>query len=275
MMVTNLRSEGHSPIWETFVNLSTLPGRKKYDAHALAAEFLARRKAMHGDATMTAGTGEQNQQQGGGEDQNQQQNQQQAPVEATDEHGVGLGFPKDTATKDMKPEEQAAYWRNQSKVQQRRADALERAQQQGSQQQSNQQQSGQQQGQNGNQQQSGPSREEIEAQVRTEAARDAALALLRTNLHTRGKKLDEIDDLVKFVNPDSFINSEKKVDTASVITYLDKIAPTGTGGGGGGLPGQGRHEQNAADRAAAGKNEAERRGFKPASGKSNLLPTTS
>lgn len=208
------------------------------------------------------------QQQGGQND--QQQNQQQQRVEATDEHGVGLGFPKDTATKDMSDAELAAYWRNQSKTQQRRADALERAQQQG-----NQQQNQQQINQNGNQQQSGPSREEIEAQVRTEAARDAALALLRTNLHTRGKKLDEIDDLVKFVNPDSFINAEKKVDTASVITYLDKIAPTGTGGGGGGLPGQGRHEQNAADRAAGGKSEAERRGFKPASGKSSLLPSTS
>lgn len=228
----------------------------------LARSRFARTSAEGGGGG--ADGGQNDQQQGGGQNDQQQQTQR---VEATDEHGVGLGFPKDTATKDMSDAEQAAYWRNQSKTQQRRADALERAQQQGNQQ--------QQSSQSGNQQQSGPSREEIEAQVRLESARDSALALLRTNLHTRGKKLDEIDDLVKFVNPDSFINAEKKVDTASVITYLDKIAPTGTGGGGGGLPGQGRHEQSAADRAAGGKSEAERRGFKPASGKSSLLPSTS
>lgn len=210
-------------------------------------------------------------------DQQQQNQQQQAPVEATDEHGVGLGFPKDTKVDDMNADQKAAYWRTEAKKQQKRvpsnldqiqSDAQKWADYQRSQQQ-NQQQNGQQ------QQQSGPSREEIEAQVRLEASRDSALALLRTNLHTRGKKAEEIDDLVKFVSPDAFLNSEKKVDTASVITYLDKIAPAGTGGGGGGLPGQGRHEQQAEDRAAAGKAEAERRGYTKSSGKSSLLPSTS
>ena len=33
-----------------------------------------------------------------------------------------LGFPKDTAVAEMTPEQQAAYWRNQAKVQQRKAD---------------------------------------------------------------------------------------------------------------------------------------------------------
>lgn len=41
------------------------------------------------------------------------------PVEATDEQGRGLGFPKETPTERMKPEEQAAYWRNQSRTQEK------------------------------------------------------------------------------------------------------------------------------------------------------------
>ena len=231
------------------------------------------RTSAEGGGGGTGGGGENQQQQSGGEN----QQQQSAPVEATDEHGVGLGFPKETKVEDMTDAQRANYWRNQSRVQQKKlpsnlaqiqADAQAWADHQKSLQQQNNQQNQQ---QGGNEQ----TREQIEAQIRKEAAEDSALALLRTSLHTRGKNLEEIDELVQFVNTSKFVTSENKVDTAAVITYLDKIAPTGTGGGGGGLPGQGRHEQNAADRAAAGKNEAERRGFKPASGKSSLLPTTS
>lgn len=38
-----------------------------------------------------------------------------------------LGFPKDTPVEQMKPEEQAAYWKNQSKTQQRAREEAERA----------------------------------------------------------------------------------------------------------------------------------------------------
>lgn len=232
------------------------------------------RTSAEGGGGGTGGAGENQQQQSGGEN----QQQQSAPVEATDEHGVSLGFPKETKVEDMNSDQKAAYWRFEAKKQQKKlpanleqiqADAQKWADHQKSLQQQNNQQQNQQ--QNGNE----PTREQIEANIRREAAEDSALALLRTSLHTRGKNLEEIDELVQFVNTSKFVTSENKVDTGAVITYLDKIAPTGTGGGGGGLPGQGRHEQTAADRAAAGKAEAERRGYKPASGKSSLLPTTS
>lgn len=232
----------------------------------LARSRFARTSAEGGGG----GTGGENQQQ-----QSNDQQQQSAPVEATDEHGVGLGFPKDTKVEDMTDAQGKMYWRHQTKVQQGKVpknltELQERAQKWDEYQRSLNPQGNQQ-----NQQQSGPSREQIEAEVRLEASRDSALALIRTNLHTRGKKADEIDGLVQFINPDAFLNPEKKVDTASVIAYLDKIAPTGTGGGGGGLPGQGRHEQQAVDKAAEGKAEAERRGYTSSSGKSSLLPTTS
>lgn len=273
MMDTNLRFEGATPIWEPFVNLSTLPGRKNLANHMVTAEeFLARRKAMHGGATMTAGTGEGNPPAGDGNPSaGEPGGGQQNRIEATDEHGVGLGFPKDTKTDDMTADEKANYWRTEAKKQQRRVPSnLEQLQTDAQAWQEHQRTLQQQSGGSSN-----DDRAQIEAQIREEAARDSALALLRTTLHTRGKNAEEIDELVKFVNPASFLTSEKKVDTVSVIAYLDKIAPTGTGGGGGGLPGQGRHEQQVADRAAAGKAESERRGFTKPSGTSSLLPSTS
>jgi hypothetical protein len=39
------------------------------------------------------------------------------PVEATDEAGRGLGFPKDTPTEKMTEPQRTSYWRNQSRVQ--------------------------------------------------------------------------------------------------------------------------------------------------------------
>lgn len=186
------------------------------------------------------------------------------PVEAVDSDGVGLGFPKDTAVAEMNADQKANYWRNQSKVQQKRADELERSLKPKNDPPKNDQQ------QQGGEQ---PNREQIEAQVRADVAKDSVMALLRTTLYSRGKNADEIDALVKYVNPESFLNAEKKPDTAEVIGYLDRVAPLGKGGGGGGLPGQGRHEQTPADPAAKGKEEAERRGFKPADrSTSSLIP---
>lgn len=54
-----------------------------------------------------------------------------APVEGEggggDGDGNDLGFPKDTPVDDMTPEQKAAYWHNQSKVQQRKFEEAERA----------------------------------------------------------------------------------------------------------------------------------------------------
>jgi hypothetical protein len=191
------------------------------------------------------------------------------PVEATDEHGVGLGFPKDTAVADMKVEERANYWRAESKKQQAKVPSnlaeLQEAKRKWDEFQASQQTPAEQQIQQ--------VRAETEARVREETNKDAVVALLRTSLHTAGKNTEEIDDLIGFVDPSKFLDGEKKMDTAKVSSYLAKIVPTGTAGGSGGLPGQGRYQQTEHSKAEAGAAEAERRGFKPASGKSNLLPS--
>ena len=189
----------------------------------------------------------------------------QGPVEATDDDGVGLGYPKDTAVKDMNADQRANYWRTEAKKQQRLREAAERQQQNPPKNDPPK---------NDPPKNDPPSREQIEAEVRAEVSKDSALALLRTSLHTRGKSAEEIDDLIQYVSLEAFLTAEKKIDTAKVTTYLDRVAPSGSGGGGGGLPGQGRQHQTAADKAAAGKAEAEKRGFKPASGTSSLLPKT-
>lgn len=194
--------------------------------------------------------------------------QNQGPVEATDEHGVGLGFPKDTKVEDMKDAEKANYWRNQSKKMQKQIPSnLTELQQQAQQWQEYQQKQ-----QTPAEQQLQQVRDQTAAQVREETNKEAVVALLRTSLHTAGKNTEEIDDLIGYVDPSKFLDAEKKLDAAKVSSYLAKIVPTGSAGGSGGLPGQGRYQQTAAEKAAAGKAEAERRGFKPPTGTSSLLP---
>lgn len=190
------------------------------------------------------------------------------PVEATDETGVSLGFPKDTAVADMTDKQASAYWRHQTKVQQRRvpgnltqleADAAELARIKASQ-------------QTPAEQQLQAARDEAAAATRAEVGKEAALALLRVSLHTRGKSDAEIDELLVYTSADSFLTNDKKLDAGKVTSYVDKIAPSGSGGGGG-LPGQGRQEQQATDSFAKGAAEAERRGYKPADrSQSSLIP---
>lgn len=190
------------------------------------------------------------------------------PVEAKDENGVALGFPDATKVEDMTPVEQAAYWRNQSKVQQRRVpanltqleqDAAAWAEYQRTQ-------------QTPADQALAAARTEAATAARKEAAQDSALALLRISLHNRGKTDAEIDELVEFVSPDRFLTSDSKLDTAKVTTYVDKLVPAPVRGADGRPIGQGRYEQVPSDRTAAGKTEAERRGFTAPKTKSSLLP---
>lgn len=267
MMSPNLRSEGAHPDLGDIVSLSSLPNRQKFAAAMASAEaILAHSKAVRGDgATMTAPP---NEPPANDPPANDPPANQPKP-EATDETGVKLGFPSETKVEDMTDAQKAAYWRNEAKKQQKRVpgnlDQLQQDAQAWQQYQASQKPPAEQQAEQ--------LRQQTEAQVRLEVAKDSALAILRTNLHTRGKNAEEIDELVKFVNPESFLTSEKKIDTGAVTSYLDRVAPTGSGGGGGGLPGQGRHEQSPADRAAAGKTEAERRGFTKADrSKSSLIP---
>jgi hypothetical protein len=195
------------------------------------------------------------------------------PVEATDEEtGLPLGFPKDTALTAMTVEQREAYWRNQSKVQQKKVPTnlaeLQAAKAELDQIKLKQQTPAEQEIQK--------VRDETAAATRKEVAAESALTNLRIVLHTRGKSDAEVDGLVEFINPERFLTQDGKVDTGKVMAYADGIAPAGSGGGGrpGGLPGQGKFGQSAQDKAAGGKEEADRRWkTQPASGKSSLLPS--
>ena len=223
------------------------------------------RTSAEGGGGGTGGQGDQ-QQNAGGDGQNQQQNGDGGDQsgdgsgpkpDAVDEHGASLGFPKDTAVKDMTPQQQASYWRNQAKVQQRRVQDLERTQQQRNQQQN---------GQNGDgsgtvrdQQQGGNSQAGSvdEAAIRREIAADAASASIRTALAARGKSAEEIDEIVDFVDPTKFLTAENKLDSAKITAFVTKTVPVR--GGEGGVPGQGQQQQQTQSKAAAGKAAAEKR----------------
>lgn len=194
------------------------------------------------------GTGD-NQQGGTGGDNQQQQNS--GPVDATDEHGASLGFPKDTAVKDMNDAQKANYWRNQAKVQQRKAEALERAQNGGK----NQQESGTVQ----NQQQSGAEKtvQVDEVAIRREAGKDAASAAIRSSLALRGKNAEEIDDIVDVIDTAKFLTADHKLDAAKIAAFVTKTVPVR--GSEGGNPGQGQQQQKTESKAAAGKAAAEAR----------------
>jgi hypothetical protein len=180
------------------------------------------------------------------------------PEMVTDEHGTAL-YPKNTAVAEMTPVQQANYWRAESKKQQKlREDAERKAQ--GSQNSGgsgtvpDQQQS-----------QTGDSEAAVQAAReagRREAAKDAVLVTISATLQSRGKKPDEITELLDVVNPDKFLDEHGKIDGTKVANYVSRVAPASGSNGGGGNPGQGNHERqsglSARDRA---KSEAERRGL--------------
>jgi hypothetical protein len=169
-----------------------------------------------------------------------------------DASGKGLGFPAKTPVEQMNDKQAAAYWRNQSKVQQQIADQRKDY---------DQIKADAQKWREYDQSQQTPSQraiEEAKLEAKLEVAGDSALASLRAILQTRGKDEAEVNDLLQFVSPSSFLTADGKVDHQKVVTAADKLAPTGSQGGG---YGQGRYEQPNQSRSAAGIAEAERRGF--------------
>lgn len=212
-------------------------------AHLQAAQFLAARKAKHLDFTMTAPVTD--------PPADPPKNDPPAKVEAVDDEGNKLGFPKDTPVDDMTDAEAKRYWRNQSKKHQKalpknlselqekagKWDAHEKTQKTPEQQQSEAQQ------------------RDAEARIKREAAEDAAKTLLEAILAERGKKTEEVDDLLDTLNMSKLLTDDGKLDRTKVRTLADKLAPTGSGGG----YGQGRYEQTPQDKAEAGRAEAKRR----------------
>lgn len=182
------------------------------------------------------------------------------PKMVTDEDGTAL-YPANTAVAEMTAEQRANYWRAESKKQQRLREEAERKAQ-GS-------QNGDGSGTVRDQQQSSSDSEAAvraaEAKGRREAAKDAVLVTITTTLQSRGKKTDEITELLDVVNPDKFLDDNGKIDGTKVANYVARVAPASgsqNDDSSGGNPGQGNHQQqggmSARDRAKA---EAERRGL--------------
>lgn len=212
-------------------------------AHLQAAAFLAARQAKHLDFRMEAGDPP--------ADPPADPPKPPAKVEATDDEGNKLGFPKDTPTADMTDAERAAYWRTESKKHQKalpknladlQRDAQAWQDYQRTQKTPEQQQTEQQQ-------------RDSEARIKREAAEDAAKTLLEAILSERGKKTEEVDDLLDTLNLSKLLTDDGKLDRTKVRTLADKLAPTRSGGG----YGQGRYEQAPQDKAEAGRAEAKRR----------------
>lgn len=203
--------------------------------------------------------GDNGQQQTG--DNNGQQQQNSGPTMAKDDDGNEL-YPLNTAVKDMKPEHQAGYWRTEAKKQQRLREAAERGTQSGGQ---NGQQSGTVTGQ---QQTQGAQSDEAAvqariAEARREGQRDAVVVAMTSSLQMRGKKTDEITEILDVVNPDKFLDDGGKVDTTKVANFLARVAPASNGGGSGGAPGQGRQGEGnqRTDPREIAREEAKRRGY--------------
>ena len=185
------------------------------------------------------------------------QQQSTGPEMFKDEDGRDL-YPLNTAVKDMTPEQQAGYWRTESKKQQRlREDAERRA--------------GQNNGGSGTvrdqQQTQGAQLDDAAVQAKVDAARregqrDAVVVSLTASLQMRGKTADEITEILDVIDPVKFLDANGKVDTTKVANHLARVAPAGTNNGGGGAPGQGRQgdSNQRTDPREIAREEAKRRG---------------
>lgn len=135
------------------------------------------------------------------------------------------GFPANTPLTDMKPEEQAAYWRFQArkhenaykgldldalKAKAAAHDAAEAAKLTPSEQAIRE------------------AKEAGKAEAAVEANRKTATAILRVSLQTRGKTAEAVEAIIAATNPDSFI-ANGDVDTDKVAAYADQFS-TGTTG---------------------------------------------
>jgi hypothetical protein len=193
---------------------------------------------------------------GEGQKDDSQKDQNSGPEMAKDDQGNDLGYPVNTAVVEMTDKQQAAYWRTESKKQQRLREAAERQKSGESGTVRDQQQT----------QSAKPDDKAVQAQIdeaRREGQRDAVVVSLTTSLQMREKTPEEITELLDVVNPDKFLNENGKVDSTKVANYIARVAPVKSGGGGGGgAPGQGRFEQQTkTDPREIAREEAKRRGL--------------
>lgn len=180
-----------------------------------------------------------------------------------DAQGVEL-YPANTALAEMKPEHRENYWRNQSKVQQKKYEDEKRVREE-----AERKLQGGTQGDAGSgtvrdQQQSQPDQQQAVSAAREEGRREgqrqAVLVSLSTSLQMRGKNAEDITELLGVVDPAKFLDDSGTLDGTKVANYLARVAPA-SGGGTGGNPGQGQQQQAPTNRRAQAMAEAERRGY--------------
>lgn len=175
-----------------------------------------------------------------------------------------LGFPKDTPVAEMKVEEQAAYWKHQSRkheqtwkgiVGDRKVDdvkndltEMERIRQE----------------------KLTPSEKAIEeaeqrgrSAATTESLKTAAKAILKAHLEGSGKSEQDIKDLMTPVDVTAFIENGD-IDTGRLSEFAKKIAPADTGTGGRRDFGGGRRETHTGSGVSAGQQRYQERHGKKA-----------
>lgn len=182
------------------------------------------------------------------------------PPAATTDPADPNFFPPNTAVDDMTDKQKAAYWRNQSKIQQARVpknlEELQAAAAKWAEVERERM--------TPSEKALAEAREAGKAEGALAANQEAASSILNTSLGLRGKSDAEIAAIMRGINPAGFIK-DGKVDNGAIAQFIDTIAPAagsgGQGPGGGRGIGQGRYDAPPADRRAAGMAEAERRGF--------------
>lgn len=150
-----------------------------------------------------------------------------------DGDGDGQGFPANTPLAEMTDAQRAAYWRAQSRKQQRLAesrrdrdelaerarlwDEHQRAQQSPAEQALEQ------------------AREQARAEARAEAAAQVTTAYLASGLEARGRSSEDVAALLEGVDPARFVGEDGQPDRARISAYVDRLAAprqrVDTGGG--------------------------------------------
>jgi hypothetical protein len=219
------------------------------EAADIVAGFLSARRAKHGDATMTAPQGGEGGDNGGGaggdSGDNGGNNGGGDSGPATDPTDPNY-FPPNTAVAEMTERQQAAYWRNQTKVANARVPKDLPALQQKAREYDELIAASRTEGEAAIDEALDIGREEGRAEVRQEAAAE----FLRSQLST-GRTEDQVATLMRGVSPAGFITDEGKIDYSGIRTFAATLGG-GTGGSGPDL-GQGRRGGQGKPSVAAGK----------------------
>jgi DNA-binding helix-hairpin-helix protein with protein kinase domain len=151
------------------------------------------------------------------------------------------GFPADTPVAEMTTEQQAAYWKHQSRKHEERARSREdydavKAKAAELDKIREQQMSEQEKAVN-------KAREEALAEGKRQAMTDLSTkytrAMLETALTTRGRTQEQVETLLRHVNFESYV-ANGEPDTDAIAAYADSIAGPVTGGGQGRGPDHGQ-----------------------------------